>query len=801
MAEATTEGKGALQLPGRLEQVLLGLCMFFLGVAAIVAPLLAGKNAPALLGVLILASSLLETTRAFTLGDERIGNSVFFSSSVSFLAGLLLLAQPHLILDALVGMLGVSFALDGLVQLATAVWLRGKPGCRASFGQGAMSLVLGGLIAAQWPLSGVGALATYVGLRILTNGWSMLLGRFEGRNQTAEEQAAQHPDLRLHLAPHQEVARLQGRIILEEDTRRWIDRYWLAVFLLTFFAIHIGRMDADWTFVGLLSPAVAVVGDVLFSLLLGYGILMPLRLSWRAVTRPVERRAWNWVLAEPRGRSESIPGQVVQRWLKGRIAFSRRASQVRHSPRAALNWGLEVGLPLTAILVALNPIWGFSWYFNTENWATEIWNNWAEQRTDTWRQHMTQAVQASYASERPVNPDLFQIAPSGVTGATDFSFLILGDPGEGDASQHILRDQYLDLGQEAETKFLVISSDVIYPSGAMKDYEFRFYLPFKGFHKPIYAIPGNHDWYDALEGFGANFLEPRAARAALRARREADHGLTSTTETRIESLLDEAARLQELYGLTVRQQRAPYFEVQTERLALIAVDTGVLRSIDDDQKRWLENALTRSQGKFKLVVLGHPFYAGGRYQGAADPGFRALHELLRQHQVDVAMAGDTHYFEFYREHYETDGQPRTMLHFVNGGGGAYLSIGTPLDWPTQPALPEYAFYPRRDAIIAKLDRETPQWKQPLWFWLKRFHAWPSSSEAFASAFDFNRAPFFQSFVKVQVRGSANLVQIWPYGSTGRLRWRDLDLGQISLPEKATLDDYVDLPLPLKTALK
>ena len=46
----------------------------------------------------------------------------------------------------------------------------------------------------------------------------------------------------------------------------------------------------------------------------------------------------------------------------------------------------------------------------------------------------------------------------------------------------------------------------------MRDYEAKFWLPFKGVTKPVYAIPGNHDWYDALEGFNATFLEPDAAR-------------------------------------------------------------------------------------------------------------------------------------------------------------------------------------------------------------------------------------------------------------------------------------------------
>ena len=124
----------------------------------------------------------------------------------------------------------------------------------------------------------------------------------------------------------------------------------------------------------------------------------------------------------------------------------------------------------------------------------------------------------------------------------DFSFIVIGDPGEGDASQYALVDRYLEIGGRDDIKFLVIASDVIYPAGAMVDYENNFYLPFKGFTKPIYAIPGNHDWFDALEGFNANFLEPKAARAALAARADADLTLTSTDRTRIDRLLQRAQR-------------------------------------------------------------------------------------------------------------------------------------------------------------------------------------------------------------------------------------------------------------------
>ena len=70
-------------------------------------------------------------------------------------------------------------------------------------------------------------------------------------------------------------------------------------------------------------------------------------------------------------------------------------------------------------------------------------------------------------------------------------------------------------------------------------------------------------------------------------------------------------------------------------------------------------------------------------------------------------------------------------------------------------------------MLAKLDSQTPRWKWPLWWWMTRLGAWPSAPEALASAFDFNRAPFFQSFVEVcveefgQCRASAPVWGQWP----------------------------------------
>ncbi len=84
-------------------------------------------------------------------------------------------------------------------------------------------------------------------------------------------------------------------------------------------------------------------------------------------------------------------------------------------------------------------------------------------------------------------------------GLEEVSFLMVGDTGEGDASQLAVVPPLLSRGRD--TDFMVICSDVIYPAGDADHYEEKFYRPYENYPAPIYALPGNHDWYDGLGGF------------------------------------------------------------------------------------------------------------------------------------------------------------------------------------------------------------------------------------------------------------------------------------------------------------
>jgi len=98
--------------------------------------------------------------------------------------------------------------------------------------------------------------------------------------------------------------------------------------------------------------------------------------------------------------------------LESRMRFALRVRAARYSLTSALGRGLQIGLPLAAIIVASVPIWGMSWYFDTENWAAGIWDSWAAQRTDAWREAMVRAVVA--AGQTTLDGRGFMVTPVGL---------------------------------------------------------------------------------------------------------------------------------------------------------------------------------------------------------------------------------------------------------------------------------------------------------------------------------------------------------------------------------------------------
>jgi 3',5'-cyclic AMP phosphodiesterase CpdA len=764
--------------PTRSRSSGLGAAVTLLAALAAVAPLFAGPATPTVVGLALLTGACLELAHGVRRSTAEGRRAAWIGGAITLAMGVLVLQAGDLAGRAILLLLAVWFGVDA-VRYAVGGTAGSGPGLRAralpALGYGLLAVLLllirGSVV--QWAIAAAGA------FRLVGTAWSITTTPAYTHEDTGDTVAQD-----LDLADNPALADRARQLATEEQSRAGIDRGWVAAFIVTLFGIHLGRMGLDRSTLGILSPIVAVLGDLALALIIAFGVVIPARLFARRVSRGLERRAWAWCLD---AKGPRWTRALVRGWLDHRLRFAVRLRAARYSLPAALSRGLQIGLPAAAFVAATSPVFGMSWFFDTENWAAGMWNRWAEVRTDTWREAMVATV---LEQEPRVGAEAFAVSPPGIATGEDFAFIVIGDTGEGDASQQILRDQLLAVARREDVRFIVVSSDVVYPIGAMKDYEAKFWLPFKGTGKPVYAIPGNHDWFDALEAFAATFMTEEAARRTMRARIEVDNGLTGTTDRRIEELIAQAGQLRRLYGVPTGFQRAPFFQIQTPEFALLAIDTGIVRRVDPAQRVWLEGALAAARGKFTMAILGHPFYSGGLYQAEGDDDFLALHRLLREHGVAIVMAGDTHDLEYYVERGDGGGRG-SVTHVVNGGGGAYLSFGTALDWPAAPAAADWAFHPTTAQVTGKIRATLPPWKTPFWWWTQYLGAWPYSVEWLSAAFDVNVAPFYQSFVEVRVEPSSGRVRLRPYGIDGRLRWTDLQTSPGLRPAGVAPEDPVE----------
>ena len=774
-------------IPSKIEKkslVIAGI-VFFLGILALIKAFGKEQEIEAELGGLILWTAVMEIIHGFRRSSEDQRKMARRSAYLSIIMGLLLVNSSLLISSGMAILIGCTFLIDAINYLFHALKEKDPEKKKLDWLAVAGNIVVV-LILVLFAYKGLYiTLSIGIALRIFGTGLNIITAKVGDIDHVSGDLLKG-----MKFGDNAEVTAIAEDIEKNEAIRAPIDKYWIVTFILVLFFIHLGRMGLDRSFLGLLSPILAVVGDLAIALILAYGVIAPLLNSFQFVSSPIEMKLGRWVLkVPPEQRKRFGLRNMVKFFLKKRLTMRLRLRKAGYSFPTAIRTGLKIGLPWAAIIAAIMPVLGMSWYFDTENWASGVWDTWAANRTDIWRTNMTKSTGI------PINANSFKLNPVGVNDREDFSFVVIGDPGEGDASQLILKDMVVKVSEEPLVKFVVISSDVIYPTGAMKDYERKFYLPMKGVTKPVYAIPGNHDWYDALEGFAANFYEPKMAKLAMEGRVKGDLNLSSSTSTHIDHLINSAAELRKSYGVPTGFQQAPYFQVSTGNFVLLCIDTGVKRQLDSLELAWVRSVLENSKGKFVMALLGHPFYAIGEYEGSKNPEFEKLHRLLRSYNVPVVMAGDTHDLEYYVET-EQNKDGHTMHHFVNGGGGAYLSIGTAMAKAEHMPTKNYAFYPSRGPLVQKIENNTAWYKYPAWWYTIHFDGWPFSAEWLSAAFDYNVSPFFQSFMEIRVEKSRNQVVFIPFSQNGRLAWKDITSTEGSRPKGATPEDMVQWTVPL-----
>ena len=191
-------------------------------------------------------------------------------------------------------------------------------------------------------------------------------------------------------------------------------------------------------------------------------------------------------------------------------------------------------------------------------------------------------------------------------------------------------------------RVLVFGGDEVYPYPSRREYEVRTETPYKlalagRAHPDVFAIPGNHDWYDSLVAFSRTFCRPERGFAGC-----------ATPQTR------------------------SYFALELPaNWWLLAIDLQLGADLDEPQVQYFQKVAAHMDSQAKLIfcvpeprwILEDAYPRHESYEERSGTSF--LEEKVFKRRARVFITGDLH---FYKRHENAEG----IQKITAGGGGSFL---------------------------------------------------------------------------------------------------------------------------------
>ena len=189
---------------------------------------------------------------------------------------------------------------------------------------------------------------------------------------------------------------------------------------------------------------------------------------------------------------------------------------------------------------------------------------------------------------------------------------------------------------------LVFGGDEVYPTASLQEYQARTVVPYadalnRRRRRPhLFAVPGNHDWYDGLVSFTRLFCQGRRTQ-----------------------------------GWRTKQQRS-YFALKLPHgWWLLGTDMQLDSDLDASQVEFFQKVAREIPDTDRVILCNaEPAWIKQQVQPRAGRGFMDhnidfLEQKVLGKKVSVFLAGDLHH---YRRHEDAEGRQK----IVAGGGGAFL---------------------------------------------------------------------------------------------------------------------------------
>jgi predicted MPP superfamily phosphohydrolase len=208
-------------------------------------------------------------------------------------------------------------------------------------------------------------------------------------------------------------------------------------------------------------------------------------------------------------------------------------------------------------------------------------------------------------------------------------FAVIGDNGNGSHDQYELASQMAAWHQRFPFTLVVMVGDNLYGSERPQDFQSKFELPYKPLLDEgvkFYASLGNHD----------------------------------SREQRYYKPFNMDGKL--YYSFKAPKQDVRFFALESTYM-------------DDEQLKWIEDELKKSNEKWKICFFHHPLYSSARTHGSELKLRAVLEPLFIQYDVSLVLNGHDHVYERIKPQ-------NGIQYFVTGSGGQLregdLRTGSPL---------------------------------------------------------------------------------------------------------------------------
>jgi hypothetical protein len=223
-----------------------------------------------------------------------------------------------------------------------------------------------------------------------------------------------------------------------------------------------------------------------------------------------------------------------------------------------------------------------------------------------------------------------------------------------------------EVGRLRHGEVLIMGGDQCYPQATREEYKKKLLTPYnwaftvKHADRKLFAIPGNHDWYDGLNSFDSLFCSSR----------------------------DRAAQGNVIGGWQCQQHRSYWAIKMPYNWWFWGADIQFSKYLDASQVSYFETVAAQMGPQDNLIIcLAEPSWLLADFSGEdEEENFFKITTIARKHGVRICavIAGDWHHYARYFAH-------ELGIHFItSGGGGAFmhpthiLKNAISVRWPERP---------------------------------------------------------------------------------------------------------------------